>query len=205
MVGQPAGRPTLCTGRPGRSTVPNRELGTFSRSTGRSTDLLLRSTGPVDRYCLVHVVHVLALRSTGPVDCASASADGRPPGRPCACFCRQSTGRSTVLLLKHCFCCYCSEILDFVIRRLFLDFLPLQFSTSVKISSNLSRSLTYPSLSPGEIDTGSRRNRPRTKSTHDLHQISTRSPPNRQKIPRRTWEALIPLVVSRQQPQREKP
>ena len=40
-----------------RSTMPNRELGNVSRSTGRSTVLLLRSTGLVDRYNLCTLVH----------------------------------------------------------------------------------------------------------------------------------------------------
>ena len=40
------------------------------------------------------------------------------------------------------------------------------------------------------------------RSIHDLHRISSRCPLNRQKIPRRTWEALIPIVVRRQQPHR---
>ena len=59
------------TGRPCLSTVPNRELGNVSRSTGRSTALLLRSTGrsiatACARLCtLVHTGR--PGRSTGPL------------------------------------------------------------------------------------------------------------------------------------------
>ena len=137
-----------------RSTVPNRELGHFSRSTARSTDLLLRSTRPVDRYAVHVSVHFgRPDRPTEPlllltVDRAS---------RPCAC-----------------------AAADFW----FSFFFPSStFSTTSSPNnlhlgedfSNLSRSPTYPSLSPGEIDTRSRlartgRNRHTisAKSTHDL-------------------------------------
>ena len=57
------GRPTLPPVDRSVDWVPNRELGTFSRSTDRSTELQL-----------VHVVHV---RSTGPFDrrtCSAAAA-----------------------------------------------------------------------------------------------------------------------------------
>ena len=58
--------------------VPNRELGTFSRSTARSTDLFLRAC------------------------CARLCTTVDRAGRPCACSCRRSTARSTVLLLEAC-------------------------------------------------------------------------------------------------------
>ena len=76
--GRLAGRPTLFTDRPGRSTGPNRELGTFSRLTGRSTALLLRSTGPVDRYSCACCCARSCTTVDRAVDRSAASADGRP-------------------------------------------------------------------------------------------------------------------------------
>ena len=59
----------LIVGRPGRSTVPNRELGHFS----------LRSTGPVDHYAVHVSVHVGRLdRSTEPLLLPTVDRAGRP-------------------------------------------------------------------------------------------------------------------------------
>ena len=85
-----------------RSTVPNRELGTFSRSTGRSTALLLRSTGPVDRYSFVHVVHVgRPDRSTDLLLLRTVDWTGRP----LSCCCADFFG---------CCCCFFDDIVDFL-------------------------------------------------------------------------------------------
>ena len=84
--------------------APNRELGTFSRSTGRSTEL-----------------HPCARRSTGPVDRAPATAGGRP-------------GRSIELLLLLLLTCFVAAASFVFCRRLprrSLDDpcrLPLQYS-----------------------------------------------------------------------------
>ena len=60
----------------------NRELGTFSRLTARSTDLFLRSTGPVDRYPVHVSVHVGRLdRSTELLLLLTVDR----AGRPCSC------------------------------------------------------------------------------------------------------------------------
>ena len=69
--------------------APNRELGHFSRSTGRSTDL--------------HPCACCARRSTGPVDRSSATAGGR-------------SGRSTDLLLLLLLTCFAAAA-SFVFRR----------------------------------------------------------------------------------------
>jgi len=111
------------TGRPCRSTVPNRELSTLGRSTGRSTALFLRSTG---RGRPLQSVHIGAQQSTGPVVRSTAAVCARwcttvdQAGRPCCCCWFPAAADSLALLV----------LVDF------LDFLPLflQFSTSVKIS-----------------------------------------------------------------------
>ena len=107
-------RPQPTVDRASRPCLTNRELGTFSRSTGRSTALLLRSTGRVDRYAPCMFVHdgrpdrstVLLLLPT--VD--------RPPAvaADSLCCCADSFGRDdivdfldflslpTILLQSHC-------------------------------------------------------------------------------------------------------
>ena len=115
-----------------------------SRRVCRSTESRATSVGrpgPVDRSFLCTPVHA-----------------GRPGGRPASSGLLHApflTPLSSDLCATsfHLFYLLCSIIL-----HLSEDF------------SNLSRSPTYPSLSPGEIDTRSRRNRYTisAKSTHDL-------------------------------------
>ena len=87
-VGRPDGRPTLPPVDRAVDRVPNRELGHFSRSAGRSIELF-----PCARC---------AHRSTAPVDRSSACAGGRP-GR--------STAEPVLLLLLS------SAAVSFVFRR----------------------------------------------------------------------------------------
>jgi len=67
-IGRPAGRPTFVLGRPARSIGTNRELAHVSRSVGRSTVPLPRSTR----------------RSTGPCLCTSCTPVDRALSYPAA-------------------------------------------------------------------------------------------------------------------------
>ena len=87
-VGRPGGRPTLPPVDRAVDRVPNRELGHFSRSTGRSTEIF-----PCARC---------AHRSTGPVDRLPACAGGRP---------RRSTAEPVLLLL------FSAAVVSFAFRR----------------------------------------------------------------------------------------
>ena len=79
LVVRPGGRPTPSTGRPVGRPGAQQRVGTFSRSTGRSTELQPRAC--------------CARRSTGPVDRTSDTAGGRP-------------GRSTGTSDSCCCCCF---------------------------------------------------------------------------------------------------
>ena len=170
MVDRPVDRPHAPVDRAGRRSQPRvGSLQSVDRPVDRSHPAVDRTGRPL--RCACQRAH----RSTGPVDRATASADGRP-------------GRSTVRL----FCCFLLLLnsgFPSSLRRLPRRLPPLTILHLGEDFSNLSRSPTYPSLSPGEIDTRSRRNRHtisayahRTKSTHDLGEIDTRSRRNRHTI-----------------------